>query len=220
MIVARGCRCNVCRRGRGKCIRVGRMQQSSLKVWHMTMPKTTPTFIQRSYYGVALAFLAAGLLACRSAEPTLNPPPTVAQVDVDRYIGTWVQQGLIPNRFQKMCAANTKATYARDGAGLSVLNQCLDADGKPVEAQGVAKIVEGSGNAKLRVSFFRPFYGDYWVLALDPDYQWVLVGDPTREYGWVLSRAAQLNDATYNGILDKAVTLGYDKTRFVRSINN
>jgi apolipoprotein D and lipocalin family protein len=167
----------------------------------------------------ALALGAAALLAaCNSTVPA-NAPPTVASVDVERYLGTWVQQGMVPNKFQKMCASNTRATYAKDGEGLSVLNQCVDADGKPVEAKGVAKIVEGSNNAKLKVSFFRPFYGDYWVLALGPDYQWVLVGDPTREFGWVLSRAAKLDDATYSAILDKAVALGYDKSRFVRSVN-
>ncbi len=167
---------------------------------------------------VLLAVATAVLASCSSTIPA-NAPPTVASVDVQRYLGTWTQQGLIPNKFQKMCVSNTRATYAKDGHGLSVLNQCVDADGKAVQAKGVAKIVEGSNNAKLRVSFFRPFYGDYWVLALEPDYQWVLVGDPTREYGWVLSRAAQLDDATYAQILERAAQLGYDKTRFVRSVN-
>ena len=118
-----------------------------------------------------------------------------------------------------MCVSNTQATYALDGKDLSVLNQCTGANGKLEIATGIAKIVEGSNNAKLRVSFFRPFYGDYWVLALDPDYQWVLVGDPTRQYGWVLSRSAQLGDATLAQIIDQAVALGYDKTRFERSLH-
>ncbi len=166
----------------------------------------------------AVLTVVTTLVAC-NANPPANAPPTVASVDVTRYLGTWAQQGMVPNKFQKMCASNTTATYAKDGDGLSVTNRCKDVDGKPVEVVGVAKIVDGSNNAKLRVSFFRPFYGDYWVLALDPDYQWVLVGDPTREFGWVLSRAAKLDDASYNAILDKAQALGYDKTRFVRSIN-
>ncbi len=172
-----------------------------------------------TYLRVALLAAATTVLVSCSATVPANAPATVASVDVQRYLGTWVQQGMVPNKFQKMCASNTRATYAKDGNGLSVLNQCTDTDGKPVQAKGVAKIVEGSNNAKLRVSFFRPFYGDYWVLALDPDYQWVLVGDPARENGWVLSRAVQLDDATYNTILDRATALGYDKTRFVRSLN-
>ena len=163
---------------------------------------------------------AAALTGCNTSDKAPSPPlPTVASVDVQRYLGNWVQQALVPNKFQKMCVSDTTATYARDGDGLSVTNRCTDANGKPVEAKGVAKVVEGSNNAKLKVSFFRPFYGDYWVLALDPDYQWVLVGEPARENGWVLSRANQLDDATYNAILDKAAALGYDKTRFVRSAN-
>jgi apolipoprotein D and lipocalin family protein len=164
--------------------------------------------------------LTACLSACNTADKAPSPPlPTVASVDVPRYVGTWYQQALIPNSFQAMCVSNTRATYAVDGDGLTVLNQCRNAKGEIEEAKGVAKIVEGSNNAKLRVSFFRPFYGDYWVLALEPNYQWVLVGAPSRKFGWVLSRSAQLDDATYNTILDKAAALGYDKTQFVRSPN-
>jgi apolipoprotein D and lipocalin family protein len=165
-------------------------------------------------------FALSTLSACNTAERAPGPPlPTVASVDVQRYLGTWTQQALIPNRFQAMCVSDTRATYARDGDGLSVLNQCRRADGQLEEAKGVAKIVEGSNNAKLRVSFFRPFYGDYWVLALEPNYQWVLVGEQSRQYGWILSRTANLDDATYNQILARAVELGYDKTKFVRSVN-
>jgi apolipoprotein D and lipocalin family protein len=165
-------------------------------------------------------FALSTLWACNTADRSPKPPlPTVERVDVARYLGTWTQQALIPNRFQAMCASDTRATYARDGDGLSVLNQCRTKDGKLEEAKGVAKIVEGSNNAKLRVSFFRPFYGDYWVLALEPNYQWVLVGEQSREYGWILSRQARLDDATLNQILDRAVALGYDRAKFVRSVN-
>jgi apolipoprotein D and lipocalin family protein len=175
---------------------------------------TTPV-----HRAVVLA-LSIVLSACNTADKATDPPlPTVASVDVSRYVGTWYQQALIPNSFQAMCVSNTRATYAVDGDGLTVLNQCRNAKGDMEEAKGVAKIVEGSNNAKLRVSFFRPFYGDYWVLALEPNYQWVLVGAPSRKFGWVLSRSAQLDDATYNTILDKAAALGYDKTQFVRSLN-
>lgn len=167
-----------------------------------------------------VALIALFLTACSSSDKKsdLPPPPVVASVDVNRYLGTWYQQALIPNRFQSMCVSNTRATYALDGKHLSVLNQCTGIDGKPETATGVAKIVAGSNNAKLRVSFFRPFYGDYWVLALDPDYQWVLVGDPTREYGWVLARTAKLDDATYSQIMARAALLGYDNARFERSL--
>ena len=80
-----------------------------------------------------------------------------------------------------------------------------------------ALIVEGSANAKLRVSFFWPFYGDYWVLDLDADYQQVLVGTPDRDYAWVLSRKPTMAEAELQKLLDKAAALGFDKAAFKRS---
>lgn len=173
-----------------------------------------------AYIGLVVSVLAI-LTACdtadRVAESNLPALPTVAQVDVTSYLGTWYQQALIPNKFQAVCVSDTRATYLRDGDSLVVVNQCRRADGQVEKAQGVAKIVEGSNNAKLRISFFRPFYGNYWVLALDPDYKWVLIGEPKRTFGWVLARDTNLDPATLNQILDRAVTLGYDRTAFKMS---
>lgn len=170
-----------------------------------------------AYIGLVVSLLAT-LTACdtadRVAESNVVALPTVAHVDVPRYLGTWYQQALIPNKFQAVCVSDTRATYLRDGDSLVVVNQCRRADGQVEKAQGVAKIVEGSNNAKLRVSFFRPFYGNYWVLALDPDYKWVLVGEPKRTFGWVLARDNKLDQTTLNLILDHAVALGYDRAAF------
>lgn len=162
--------------------------------------------------------LVALLTSCTTAnEANLAPMPVVASLDVARYLGTWHQVAWIPNSFQGDCASETKATYTLDGKDLRVQNQCKDAAGKTTEAIGIAKIVEGSNNAKLRVSFFRPFYGNYWVLALEPDYKWVLVGEPKRTFGWVLARDNKLDTATLNLILDRAVSLGYDRAAFKMS---
>lgn len=168
---------------------------------------------------IAASALATGLIAvlagCSTAsDSNLAPMPVVASVDVTSYLGTWHQVAWIPNSFQGECASDTKATYTLDGKDLRVQNQCKDVNGKTTEAIGIAKIVEGSNNAKLRVSFFRPFYGNYWVLALDPDYKWALVGEPKRSFGWVLARDSKLEAATLNQILDRAVALGYDRTAF------
>ena len=167
---------------------------------------------------VAAVATIASLAACSTAKDTnLAPLPVVDKVDVARYLGVWHQVSWIPNSFQGDCVSDTKATYSLDGSDLRVLNQCKDASGKMTEAKGIAKIVEGSNNAKLRVSFFRPFYGNYWVLALDPDYKWVLVGEPKRTFGWVLARETTLDAATLNQILDRAVNLGYDRAAFKMS---
>ena len=127
---------------------------------------------------------------------------------------------MIPNRFQNVCAQAAVANYALEntwtGDSIKVTNRCRKADGEVQTAVGVAKVVEGSKNAKLKVSFFRPFYGNYWVLALGENYDWVLVGEPKREYGWVLSRTPTLSDAQLNAALSKAEQLGYKRSQFVK----
>ena len=98
-----------------------------------------------------------------------------------------------------------------------VVNECRTADGRIEQATGVAKRVEGSDGAKLRVSFFRPFYGDYWILELDPDYRWVLVGEPGRNYAWILAREPALDEATVDKLLARAAALGFERQAFLRT---
>ena len=162
------------------------------------------------------AALAIALLACLGGCATrpAAPLPTVDAVDLARYAGTWYEVAMLPNWFQSMCVADTQAHYRLDDGGVRVTNRCRKADGQVEEAVGVAKVVDGSNGAKLRVSFFRPFYGDYWVLALDREYRWVLVGEPGRRYAWVLSRRPALDAATLGAALDRAAELGFDRGAF------
>jgi len=165
-----------------------------------------------------LLFLAAAALCAAPPAAAESPPlATVASVDLARYAGAWYEIALLPNRFQKQCLADTQARYRLDGERVEVLNRCRTADGRVDDIKGHAKVVEGSGNAKLRVTFFWPFYGDYWVLALDPEYRQVLVGAPNRKYAWVLSRTPQLDDGALEALLDRAAALGFDKTAFKRT---
>lgn len=161
-----------------------------------------------------LALTAALLAGCGTRHPQL---PTVAAVDLDRYSGTWYEIARLPNRFQSMCAADTQATYRQDGKDISVVNRCRTEKGEIEQADGVARVVADSRGAKLRVSFFRPFYGDYWILELDPAYRWVLVGEPRRRYAWVLAREPRLDEATLDALLDRAAALGFDRRAFVRT---
>ncbi len=168
--------------------------------------------------GAATAALAL-LAGCASAPgvPTA-PMATVASVDLTRYAGTWYEAASLPNRFQAQCVADTQARYRAQGNDIEVTNRCRKANGAFDEVTGVAKVVAGSGNAKLRVSFFRPFYGDYWVLALapgnPPDYGWALVGEPSRRFGWVLSRSPQMAAADLEAALAQAESLGYARSAF------
>jgi apolipoprotein D and lipocalin family protein len=162
-----------------------------------------------------LPILFPALLGACSSAPPPAPLPTVAQVELPRYLGTWYEVAMLPNRFQAQCVANTQAQYRlRDDGHIEVKNTCRRADGVQETATGVAEVVPGSANAKLRVSFFRPFYGDYWVLALAEDYRWVLVGEPGRRFGWVLSRTPQMTAADLAAALDKAQALGFERSAF------
>lgn len=158
--------------------------------------------------------LPALLGACTSAPPRA-PLPTVTQVELPRYLGTWYEVAMLPNRFQAQCVANTQAEYRlREDGHIEVKNACRRADGVQETAIGVAEVVPGSANTKLRVSFFRPFYGDYWVLALAEDYRWVLVGEPGRRFGWVLSRTPEMAAADLAAALDRAQALGFERGAF------
>ncbi|WP_043647818.1 lipocalin family protein [Chitinilyticum litopenaei] len=142
---------------------------------------------------------------------------TVPAVDLQRYLGQWYEIAAFPMRFQAQCTGDTTASYTlRDDGQIGVVNRCKTADGSVDSANGRAKVVENSGNARLRVTFFWPFYGDYWVIGLDPDYQWAVVGHPSREYLWVLSRSPQLSPPALEAALASAKAQGYslDKLRF------
>lgn len=165
----------------------------------------------------SLVATASMLTACNENYP---PMDTAKQVDLNRYVGKWYQVNFIPNSFQSKCVADTQAEYQLENQELRVVNRCRAKDGSIEQANGIAKLVEGSNNTKLRVSFFRPFYGNYWILDLDPNYQWVLLGEPSRKYGWILSRTPQLDPAIQKSILNKAETLGYQRGQFQISVQS
>ena len=146
---------------------------------------------------------------------------TVAAVDLARYLGTWHEVARYPNRFEDgsgLDCRNVTAEYARRPDGdISVVNRCTNAvNGEAKEARGHAYAVAGANNARLRVSFFWPFYGDYWVLGLDPGYRWAVVGAPGRDYLWVLSRTPAMSEADYAAALATARAQGFDLGRVKR----
>ena len=151
----------------------------------------------------------------------LAPPPalkTVSSVDLNRYAGTWYEIARYPARFQKKCVRDVRATYTvRSDGKVGVINQCVQADGKIKTAKGKAKIVDRTTNAKLKVTFFWPFYGDYWIVDLDPEYQYAVVGEPKRKYLWILSRSPEMDPAVYGAILERLKTIGYDPSKLMKT---
>ncbi|MFZ4408201.1 MAG: lipocalin family protein [Paracraurococcus sp.] len=158
---------------------------------------------------------AALLLGGCVAGPDAGTPQPVQGVEVPRYLGAWHEVARLPMWAQdssSVSCEDTTATYTlRPDGRISVLNRCLNAlDGdKPRQAEGQAYAVEGGNNARLRVSFFWPFFGNYWVIGLDPEYRWAVVGEPERRWLWVLSRTPKLEAAEFERALAIARANGY-----------
>lgn len=142
--------------------------------------------------------------------------PVVPQVDLQRYAGKWYEIARLPNRFEQDCARDVTATYKMlPKSQVEVLNQCIKADGALMSAKGLARPRDDS-TSRLEVRFapawlrFLPFvWGDYWVIALAPDYQWSLVGSPDRRYLWILARTPKLGDDQVRRLLENAKALGF-----------
>ncbi|NLI45717.1 MAG: lipocalin family protein [Acidobacteria bacterium] len=159
-----------------------------------------------------MRWLTIGTLLCLTAAHSQAAPPRVVdRVDLTRYAGTWYEIARYPNFFQKQCAGGTTATYElRPDGKITVINRCREQDGDTSEARGKAWVVDRATNAKLKVQFFWPFSGAYWVIELDPDYRWAVVGHPDRKYLWILSRTPALEPAVYDDILRRIAVQGYD----------
>lgn len=157
-------------------------------------------------------------IALLSGCATSRPLATVPHVDLKRYSGDWHEVARYPNWFQRKCTGAVTASYSPlpDGA-IRVVNSCRRANGSQDSIQGRATVVPGSGNAKLKVSFFGPFTGDYWIIGLDKDYQWALVGHPSRKYLWILARQPGMSDKLYNRLVALAVKQGYQAANIMRT---
>jgi uncharacterized protein YbjT (DUF2867 family)/lipocalin len=180
-----------------------------------------PGFAPR--WAAAVALLAATTLQPAAAAAQTPPPVrTVPFVDLDRYAGDWFEIARFPNRFQRQCVGDVRATYARRPDGrVDVVNRCRTAEGE-TEARGVARIVDERTFAKLKVRFAPAWlswlpmvWGDYWIIGLAPDYSWAVVGDPGRDYLWILARASHLDDASTAVAQAAARDNGFDLTRLV-----
>jgi apolipoprotein D and lipocalin family protein len=171
-----------------------------------------------------LPVLACLLLfgACATTTSRLGLPAvqTVPRVELPRYLGTWYELASFPQSFQRGCTATTATYSLLEDGDIQVLNRCRlnSLDGEEKVATGRARVVDRQTNAKLEVSFFRPFWGDYWIIQLEPDYQYAVVGHPGRDYLWILSRTPIVDDATYEGILAKLKADGYPLDRLVRTL--
>jgi len=145
-------------------------------------------------------------------------PAVIASVDLNKYAGKWYEIARLPNFFErKLKCASATYTLRPDGK-ITVLNagNYIDDPQKSTSTTGVAWVPDKNSPAKLKVQFFWPFSGDYWIMYLDKDYRYVLVGDPDVKYLWILARDKTMDDATYNMLLQKAVDNGYNVETIIR----
>ena len=163
----------------------------------------------------ALICIVLLFTACSSKNPPLQ---TVQKVDINRYLGTWYEIARYEHFFEKDCK-NVSANYSMlDEQTIKVVNRCTNMlTNEKKEAIGRAYATDDT-NSKLKVSFFRPFYGDYWVMILDENYDYVVVGTPSREYLWILARKPILDEKIKNEILQKLPTLGFDASKLIWTI--
>jgi apolipoprotein D and lipocalin family protein len=158
---------------------------------------------------LGLALLAT-LMACQTPKA---PMEVVSEVDLTRYSGRWYEIASFPQFFQRGCVATTANYTLRDDGRIRVENECRDGsfDGDLRSAEGVAWVVDPNDSpAKLKVQFFWPFDGDYWIIDLDPEYRHVAIGHPSRDYLWILSRTRTMDPATYAALLARIAAKGYE----------
>ncbi len=147
-----------------------------------------------------------------------NGLQVVKSVDLNRYKGKWYEIARLPNYFERKLKCTSAEYILRDDGKITVVNagNYITDPQKTSAVKGVAWIPDKNSPAKLKVQFFWPFSGDYWIMYLDNDYRYVLVGDPDVKYLWILSREKKMDESTYNMLLQKAIDNGYDVKTIIR----
>lgn len=169
--------------------------------------------------------IGAMLAACFSNGVSAQEVRTVPKVDLAKYVGTWYEIARFPNRFQDQCKGNVTAQYRKRTDGdIDVINRCKQQDNTTDEAIGRARVDDAVSNARLKVRFapdwlgWVPFvWADYWIIDLASDYSYAVVGEPSREYLWVLSRTPSMPEATYEAIVNRATEQGFDTSKLKKT---
>ncbi len=174
-------------------------------------------------------FLALTIPAFAASQNTTTELMVVPSVDLERYVGVWYEIARLPNRFQKDCLGDVTATYSLlpDGE-IRVVNRCRKEGDVVTEAEGRARLANKDGlDSKLEVRFapawlsFLPFvWGNYWIIDLDADYSYAVIGEPGREYLWVLARTPHMDETLLISILDRVKLQGYDTTALIKTKHN
>lgn len=164
-----------------------------------------------------LCVLMIGGLAMIEARDPLPTLETVPNVDLTKYTGLWYEFARFPNRFEDAECTNVTAEYTlRPDGKITVVNSCfLPSKNKQKRVKGKAWVVDTTTNAKLKVSFFWPFSGNYWIIGLADDYSWALVGEPGRKYFWILTRSSVIEKPVLDKIAEIMIAKGFDPQKLI-----
>ncbi len=151
---------------------------------------------------------------------TAQPVQTVPNVDLNKYAGKWFEIASYPQPFQKGCHCTTAEYSLSDKGYVIVENRCnrKSINGKQSYIKGKAFVDKNSGNAKLKVQFFWPFKGKYWIIDLADDYSYAVVSNPTKKYLWILSRTSKMNEDVYQQILSRLKEKGFDLNKLQKTV--
>ena len=187
-----------------------------LRCGTMKVPRKVLAAAGVAAVGVALAGCAQ--LFNRHPVGNTSVPQPAKRVDLERYLGRWFEIARYEQSFQKGCVGVTADYSLREDGSINVLNRCRKPDGRVDEARGRAKVVDPVTNAKLKVSFFGPFYGDYWVLDHADDYSWSIVGESSGRYLWILARTPTPPEAKVVDLIARTRAMGYDTSMLIRTV--
>jgi apolipoprotein D and lipocalin family protein len=160
-------------------------------------------------------FTLATLLLSSLSPASAADPVVVPAVDYSRYVGLWYEIGHYPNFFQTECVRSTAEYAALENGRVSVLNTCYREAKAPTTIKGVAFAQNPAEPAKLKVDFGFPFLGDYWIIDLDPEYQWAVVSGPGKKSLFILARQAPMSDALLQPILARLAAQGFDLDKII-----
>jgi apolipoprotein D and lipocalin family protein len=133
----------------------------------------------------------------------------VPYVELQKYMGKWYEIAHLPAKFQEGCSETTATYTLKEDGSVAVLNECKKND-KLRLAKGRAKVIDKTTGAKLKVTFFWPFYGDYWIIKLGANYDYSVVGTPNRKYLWILSRTPQMDDKLFSQLIEFVKSKGFN----------
>ena len=169
----------------------------------------------KKHLALILYLICIGNL-CKAQETMLDNS-VVKHFELDKYLGTWYEIARFDHSFERGLEGVTATYSMREDGKIKVLNSGYigGLDGKKSEAIGKAKIPVPSVPSKLKVSFFWIFYGDYFVMELDENYEWAVIGSKTDKYLWILSRTPQLHSDIYKDLLGRLTKRGYDVSKLI-----